>query len=134
MGVAQLGGSKDIFAAKLNLGYAQIWAKAFGVASDQIRARLAVTSAADLLFTGRSGGSVDHGGEVIAGGGGADLPLVKLQAKDRAHLWSKLFGDAAAQAGVALAAMPDKGVCSAATSLARQPRRRYRGRVLHRRR
>lgn len=103
-------GGKDIFVAKINQGYSQIWAKQFGEASDQSGARLAVSHAGDVFFTGKSAGNVDYGGGVIAASGGFNLPLVKLRAADGAHLWSKVFGDAADQAGVALAAMPDNGV------------------------
>ena len=103
-------GGKDIFVAKLNLGYSQIWAKQFGEASDQLSARLAVSHAGDVFFTGMSAGNVDYGGGVITASAGFNLPLVKLQAADGAHLWSKVFGDAADQAGVALAVMPDNGV------------------------
>ncbi len=103
-------GGKDIFVAKLNQGYSQIWAKQFGEASDQLSARVAVSHAGDVFFTGKSAGNVDYGGGVITASDGFNLPLVKLQAADGAHLWSKVFGDAADQAGVALAAMPDNGV------------------------
>lgn len=103
-------GGHDIFVAKLNPGYLQIWAKRFGEAGEQLGARVAVSPAGDVFFTGKSAGDVDYGGGVIKAGGGFDLPLVKLQAADGAHLWSKVFGDAADQAGVALAAMPDNGV------------------------
>jgi hypothetical protein len=103
-------GGKDIFVAKLTQGYAQVWVRGFGEASDQVSARVAVSPAGDVFFTGKSAGNVDYGGGVITAGGGLNLPLVKLQAADGAHLWSKVFGDAADQAGVSLAAMPDNGV------------------------
>ena len=103
-------GSKDIFVAKLSIGYAQLWAKSFGDGADQIGAGLAVDSLGNVFFSGKTAGSVNYGGGVIPGSGGFDLPLVKLKAADGAHLWSKVFGDAADQAGVAVAAMPDGGV------------------------
>ncbi len=103
-------GGNDIFVAKLNPGYARIWAKKFGEGGDQLGARVAVDTLGNVFFTGKSTGNVDYGGGVVSGGAGFNLPLVKLQALDGAHLWSKVFGDTADQAGVALAAMPGGGV------------------------
>jgi hypothetical protein len=50
-------------------------------------------------------GPIDFDGGELDGAGGLEMPLVKL-APDGAHIWSKVFGDAADQVSQAVVVAP----------------------------
>ena len=102
-------GGNDIFLAKMSTGGTPLWSRSFGDANEQQAARLVVDAANNIVFTGGMSGSVDFGGGALSGGGGIDIPLVKIQS-DGTFLWSKVFGDGANQAGAGVGMMPDGDV------------------------
>jgi hypothetical protein len=94
-------GKSDIFVVKLSSAKAYAWSKSFGNGSDQFATSMSVDKSGTLVFTGGSVGPVDFGGGTQAGGGGFDLPLVKLDGNG-GYLWSRVFGDSADQIGRAV--------------------------------
>lgn len=78
-----------------------IWAKRFGDAAAQTTRSIA-TLAGGLVITGSLNGSVDFGGGALTSAGSTDVFVARYDA-DGNHVWSKRFGDAAAQTGVSVA-------------------------------
>ncbi len=98
-------GDFDAYVVKLDPAGAPLWGKAFGgPAPDMIRA-IQADSAGNALLLGDFRGTVNLGGGPLTAAGG-DVFVIKLDAAGN-HLWSKQYGDAADQAGTAVAAGPD---------------------------
>lgn len=98
-------GSDDIFLVKFSSAKVHFWSRSFGGAGDQQSGRVVFDKDSNILFTGHTTWNVDYGGGPLIGGGGFDLPLVKL-GPDGAHLWSRLFGDELDQVGWGVAVGP----------------------------
>jgi hypothetical protein len=79
-----------------------VWAKAAGDAAAQAVSGVAVDAQGNTLLVGTFTGTIDLGNGPLASAGGTDIFLAKLDASG-ATLWSKRFGDAADQAGTAVA-------------------------------
>ncbi len=96
-------GGDDIFVARID-GTNTGWLKSFGDPAKQTGGSISVShsGAPVVIFTGSTQGNVDYGDGVLTGAGGLDIPLVKLDATG-GHVWSRLFGDAADQAGTGIA-------------------------------
>lgn len=101
-GVLTSLGDRDLFVAKFNSAGTHQWSKRFGDAAEQEPADLVVDVGDNVYFTGSYKGSVDFGGGALTNQGSYDAFLVKLDTAG-AHLWSKRFGDAGDQRGIALA-------------------------------
>ena len=105
-GTIQLGqttlisaGLKDIFLAKLSPEGEPLWSKRFGDASDQQVTGIAVTPSGIVALVGYFEGTVSFGGDTLVSVGvDGDVFVVKLDSAG-AELWSKRYGDAAAQTG-----------------------------------
>jgi hypothetical protein len=95
-------GGADIFVAKLDARGNHVWSQSFGDPADQIGESIAVTSAGSVFLTGNYGGQVDFGCGSLPALGIKDIFLVKFDPKGIC-LWSKRFGDAAAQNSQGLA-------------------------------
>ena len=110
-GVADFGGgalvsagSADFAVAKIDPYGFHVWSKRFGgLALDTINS-IAADAAGAVIFTGTPGPTgVDFGGGMLPAAGNDDIVLVKLDAGG-AHVWSKRFGGAGNQRGIAVAA------------------------------
>lgn len=91
-------GQNDIFLVKLNAFGNHLWSKRFGDADNQDVFSVAVDTAGNVFITGFIQGATDFGGGSLTSAGGRDIYLAKFDANGN-HLWSRLFGDAAAQIG-----------------------------------
>ena len=74
------------------------WNKIFADSGDDLAADVAADSSNNVVITGYIGGAADFGGGPLANAGANDAFLAKLDPSG-AHLWSKSFGDSAAQVG-----------------------------------
>ena len=97
-------GGSDAFlvevAANGNVG----WAKRFGDAGiEQALRGVVVDGAGRILVAGDFDNAIDFGGDALTSVGGTDSALAVFDAAGN-HLWSKRFGDAAGQLGLAVAA------------------------------
>jgi hypothetical protein len=101
-GALTSAGMTDVFVAKLDSAGAFVWAKRFGDAQAQNGRGIAVDALGNVLITGSFSSKIDFGGGALTSAGGTDVFVAKLD-KDGNHLWSKRFGDAAAQSGKAVA-------------------------------
>jgi hypothetical protein len=70
----------------------QLWAKAFGAASDQQPFSVARDAQDNVVITGRFTGFMSFGGNMLVSPNGYDIFVAKFDA-DGNHLWSKRFGD-----------------------------------------
>jgi hypothetical protein len=95
-------GGEDVYLAKFTNGGAHVWSQAFGAAGSQVASELAVSGAGEILLTGAFQGTLDLGGTPLQSAGGDDLFVARFDASGN-HLWSAGFGDAADQAGTAIA-------------------------------
>jgi len=98
-------GMDDIFVAKLSGAGGILWARSFGSPEDESVPRLAAQDNGSVVLTARTMGPIDFDGGELDGAGGLEMPLVKL-APDGAHIWSKVFGDAADQVSQAVVVAP----------------------------
>jgi len=79
-----------------------LWAKRISGTGDQYVYGVATDSAGNVLITGRATGAPDFGGGVLTTTGGFDIFIAKYD-KDGQHVWSKLFGGATDDEGLAIA-------------------------------
>ena len=96
-------GSRDIFVATFDPAGKHLWSKRFGDGGQQLGDHVAVDAAGNILLTGRFEGGVDFGGGGLSTGGYYDVFVVKFDGAGN-HVWSKRFGDSAAQFGNQIAA------------------------------
>ncbi|MDC3980226.1 hypothetical protein [Polyangium jinanense] len=85
------------------------FAKKLGDATggDQIGAGVAFDAAGNVVVTGSFDGSIDFGAGAIPSAGTADVFVAKYASADGALLWARTAGDAEAQRGFGIAALPD---------------------------
>lgn len=96
-------GGSDVFVAKLAASDgAMQWAKPFGGPGDEIVLQLAIDSQDRLYVTVGADDDIDFGGGVLSGAGLTDSFVVALDSEGN-HRWSRVFGDATAQASSMLA-------------------------------
>jgi hypothetical protein len=102
-GAGQLvaAGADDAWVARIAPGGAQVWAKSFGGAGNEVCAGLAVDSSDVVWLTGYFDESVDFGGGMLSTLGGADVFLAAL-GQNGAHVYSQRFGGASTQSGKAI--------------------------------
>jgi Beta-propeller repeat len=98
-------GSTDVFLVKYDSAGTLEWAKSFGNASAQAATGVAVDGQGRVGIVGSFAGSVGFGGDLLTSAGGNDMFAAVLD-KDGNHVWSKRFGDSAAQVGKAIAFGP----------------------------
>ncbi len=82
-----------------------IWSKRFGDPLDQMSFSVSSDAAGNVYVTGQYFGSVDFGAGPLPSAGGGDVFVMKLDPAGN-HLWSKRFGDGAAQIGTGVAIDP----------------------------
>jgi hypothetical protein len=85
-------GNSDVFVIKLSLtDGSTIWQQRFGSTTVD-RGQAIAISGTGLYVTGRFQGTVNFGGGDLASAGGDDVFVLRLNASDGAHVWSKRFG------------------------------------------
>jgi hypothetical protein len=89
-------GMADAFVVKLASDGSHVWSFAYGDSSYQEGSAIAVAPDGSLLVGGGVSGSIDFGGGPLTAAGSTDAFVAKL-APDGAHVWSRLYGDAAFQ-------------------------------------
>lgn len=102
-------GNLDIFVAKLDTAGNPLWAKRFGDQTPQYGVDVALDGGGNLFLLAKGFGTTDFGGGALTSAGLFDVYVAKLDSNG-AHLWSKRFGSAMDDDGVALAADPTGGV------------------------
>ncbi len=98
-------GMTDIYAAKFTAAGVFLWGKRFGAAGADNGRDVAIDPSGGIVITGDFPGSVDFGGGALASAGLTDVFALKLDTLG-GHVWSKRFGDVAAQLGLGVAAGP----------------------------
>ncbi|MBK8259047.1 MAG: nucleotide-binding protein [Polyangiaceae bacterium] len=97
-GMITSAGLTDIFVAKYTSAGALVWAKSFGDTKAQNVPDVAVDANGRVGIVGTFAGDLAFGGDLLTSAGGTDI-FVAVFDKDGTHVWSKRFGDAAAQVG-----------------------------------
>jgi hypothetical protein len=106
-GAGTLGtrGSNDVFVAKYSSTTGDhVWSKTVGGTGPDRSGAVAVDSGGNVFLTGYmsvSSGGVDFGGGALFSAGGPDVFLVKYSSGG-AHVWSKRFGGAGTDMGMAV--------------------------------
>ncbi len=97
-------GSYDGFVAKIDAAGNHVWSKVFGDTQGYIQLALTVDRSNDeIVIVLGTVQVVDLGGGPTPAGGGWDVVVTRLDAAGN-HKWTKRFGDAADQQGIAVAA------------------------------
>ncbi|MEO7330274.1 MAG: hypothetical protein ABI193_16985 [Minicystis sp.] len=96
-------GMTDIYAAKFTAAGMFLWGKRFGAAGAENGRDVAIDPFGGIVITGDFPGSVDFGGGALVSAGATDVFAVKLDTLG-GHVWSKRYGDVAAQLGLGVAA------------------------------
>lgn len=84
-------GLSDLVVAKLDPDGRHLWSRDIPGTGDDIAASLAVTPDGDVVVCGTFDGSIDFGGGPMAGTGGRDICLARLDGDTGAHVWSRSF-------------------------------------------
>jgi hypothetical protein len=95
----------NIVLAKFDATGVLKWNKVFADGAYDHVADIAADSGNNAVITGYIGGTADFGGGPLTNAGANDAFLAKLDATG-AHLWSKSFGDSAAQVGSTVSVSP----------------------------
>lgn len=98
-------GDDDLFVAKLDDGYAEIYLSGFGNMSPQQGRGIAVGEDDRPVITGRNAGSIDFGSVTVTSAGGYDGFVAKINLVGDGY-WALGFGDAMYQYGTAVAVVP----------------------------
>ncbi len=91
-GTLTSAGLRDIFVAKFAPDGTHRWSKRFGDSNYQAANALAVDSDGNVILAGVFMGTFDLGGGSLAGAGGWDVFVAKLDSNG-VHVWSDGFGD-----------------------------------------
>jgi hypothetical protein len=98
--------SVDAFLVKLDSEGDHLWSRRFGEQTWPVygdaAAAVDVDGAGCAVITGRFGGTIEFGDNVLTSSGSDDIFLAKFD-RDGSHLWSQRFGDAATDDGVDVA-------------------------------
>jgi lambda repressor-like predicted transcriptional regulator len=95
-------GLGDAFLVKLDSSGNVQWAKHFGSPYPDELLAVAVDGSGNIFVTGDAYGVIDFGGGPLSNAGSADAVVAKLDPAGN-HVWSKSYGDGAAQRGRAIA-------------------------------
>ncbi|MEP7121316.1 MAG: hypothetical protein ABJE95_10420 [Byssovorax sp.] len=108
-------GATDLFVGRYDPAGTFLWGKRFGDAAAQAGKGVAVDGQGNVIITGDIAGKVDFGGGVLTSAGATDVLLLELDAAGN-HVFSKLFGNVAAQtaARVALDAVGNRIITGSA--------------------
>lgn len=104
-GALTSAGANDIFVARFGGAGSYQYGKRFGDVGDDAGNSVSVDAGFNAYITGIVTTSADFGGGALVSAGSSDAFLVKLDISGN-HVWSKLFGDAQAQAGRAVCVDP----------------------------
>ncbi len=95
-------GDSDVFVVKLDPNGTPLWQRSFGGGNTDKAGGLSVTAGGNVLVTGEYVGDVSFGGKALAGKGGPDAFVVKLNALTGNLEWVTGFAGNAAQRGTAV--------------------------------
>jgi hypothetical protein len=108
-------GADDVFLAKLDSAGNWVWLKSFGGPAPEQAGDLAIDSQGNIVLTGRFQNTADFGGVALVSPGLSSIFLAKYDPSG-AHLFSKVFGDANNQYGIALGTNPQGDIFLGATN------------------
>ena len=111
-GLLTSAGGNDIYVAKLTQGGLHLWSRGFGASGADVARDISVDRFGGVVIVGDFAGSVNFGGGALTAGG-TDAFALKLDPLG-GHVWSRKFGDAAAQSAVSVSA-DESGVLLAGT-------------------
>lgn len=103
-------GSSDGFVASLDATGKHRWSRRIGDAATQRANALAIDANGDVFIGGEMEGEASFGGAPLVSAGSTDGFVAKLAGSDGHELWSRRFGDPAAQSVEALAVDGDGNV------------------------
>jgi hypothetical protein len=95
-GALTSAGATDLFVGRYDPAGTFVWGKRFGDAAAQAGKGITVDGLGNVILTGDIAGKVDFGGGVLTSAGATDVLVLELDPTG-AHVFSKLYGDAAAQ-------------------------------------
>ena len=84
----------DAFVVKYDRSGKHVWSKRFGEAGNQYVSSVAIDATGAIYIGGNVSGTADFGGGPLVSKGGSDPYVAKLDSSG-AHVWSKIYGDAA---------------------------------------
>jgi hypothetical protein len=96
-------GMTDVYVAKFTAAGMHLWSKRYGAAGAENGRDVAIDPFGGIALTGDFPGSVDFGGGALASAGASDVFALKLDTVG-GHVWSRRYGDVAAQLGLGVAA------------------------------
>ena len=105
-GALTSAGGNDVFVVKYDSAGTFEWGKKFGNNGNQSANAVAVDGQGRVGIVGPFASAINFGGGNLTSAGSNDM-FVAVFDKDGNHLWSKRFGDAAAQVGKAIAFGPN---------------------------
>jgi len=100
-------GQDDMFVAKYSNSNTHLWGKRFGGAQRDFAIDVAVDSKDAVLLAGTIQDKVTFGGEELSSAGEYDAALVKLDGASGGHIFSRAFGSAKSELGLAIDAGPN---------------------------
>jgi hypothetical protein len=100
-------GAEDVLLVKLDPNGDRLWGKRFGGMDGQKVTDITVDGSGNIVLIGTFRESVDFGGGLLKSAGSDDIFIAKLDSEG-GHIWSRSFGDGAAQAAAAVAVDPSE--------------------------
>jgi hypothetical protein len=97
-------GATDVFVAKFDVTGKPLWSKRLGGVGADSASGVAIDSTGSVLVTGHFEGVVDFGDGPLTSAGGQDVFVARFDASGK-HVWSKRFGGAHDESGLAVAAI-----------------------------
>ncbi|WP_156338691.1 hypothetical protein [Chondromyces crocatus] len=99
-------GLRDVFVAKFDASGNYQWARRFGNDQDQSASAVALSPSGEVYVTGWFEGTMNLGSSTLISNGGTDAFILKLDPSGNVE-WGTRHGNAADQAGIAIAATDD---------------------------
>ncbi|MCG8422447.1 MAG: SBBP repeat-containing protein [Proteobacteria bacterium] len=99
----QARGNRDLALVKLDGQGRHIWSRRYGSLFDELGLGLAVDPAGNIAITGSFDNEIDFGGDKLSSQGESDIFVARFDPSG-AHLWSRAYGSARQDVGIAIAA------------------------------
>jgi hypothetical protein len=100
-------GADDVLLVKLDPNGDRLWGKRFGGVDGQKLTDIALDGSGNIFLVGSFRERVDFGGGALTSAGSDDIFIAKLDSEG-GHIWSRSFGDGAAQTAAAVTVDPSE--------------------------